>query len=339
MATVLAADLGGTKILVRLVRTASDGPAQETLFEHRYESGRYPSMNAVLSAFFEAASERGLTATPDSACLAVAGPVTDHGAHQTAKVTNLPWQLASDELQRDFGMARVRLINDFVAVGYGVASLSRHDDVVVYAGEENAEHVAPRVVLGAGTGLGVCQIFYGDRASPLVCASEGGHMDFAAQSDQQYRFQRFLSERYGHVSYDRIVCGSGIRDAFSFFAKETGKEQDEAVQRIAASDNPAAAISAGYSDNALCQAAIGLFFEIYGAMAGNLALLALPFGGVFLAGGIAPKLREQLLSSRFVPCYLDKGRLSYIVKRIPVYLIQDTSTGLTGAAYVAARRP
>lgn len=337
MKKVLAADLGGTKTLVRLVEVSSSGGAIRTIFERCYKSGDFGSMEAILVAFTAAADQEGHATRELSACLAVAGPVTEHGTHQSAVITKLPWQLSSADIHKQLGLKRVRLINDFVAIGYGVAATQRDDDVIVYAAEQKAIVGAPRVVLGAGTGLGVCQIFYPDGRSPMVCPSEGGHMDFSPQNDQQYALHRFMRERYDHVSYDRIVCGAGIRDAFLFFAEQAGQSKNDFVERIAASPDPAAAISAAYDRDPFCRAAIGLFFEVYGAMAGNLALLAMPFGGVFLAGGIAPKLRSQLGASQFTKTYLNKGRLSYIVKRISVHLIQDTSIGVNGAAYVAAQ--
>lgn len=334
MATILAADLGGTKTLVRLAQVASNGAVQRIILEQRYSSAEFSSLSAILEQFLSTASDHD---HPGAACIAVAGPVTEARSEQTAVVTNLPWRLASEELQQNLRISRVKLTNDFVAVGHGVAGKLRDDDVLVFSGGTAAVSDGPRVVLGAGTGLGVCQIFYPPGGNPLVCPSEGGHMDFAAQDETQYRFHRYMAEKHGHVSYDRIVCGAGIGDSFAFFAAQAGQSTNPEVRKILAADDVAAAVSSSAADNPLCAAAMDLFFAVYGAVAGNLALLAMPYGGVFLAGGIAPKLANGLRNSRFTKAYLDKGRLSHVVNKIPVRLITDTNIGLSGAAALAAR--
>jgi glucokinase len=294
---LLAGDIGGTKTLLRAV----EGDA--TLHEARFESGDYPTFDAMLTEFLAS-----VTGPIHAACFAVAGPVLN-GA---AEVTNVGWRL--DE--RAFAIPRVKLINDFYAVALGVPLLGPGDLVSLQAGTR--DRTAPMAILGAGTGLGEALIVHGQ-----VVATEGGHADFAPQDEEQTRLFLALHERYGHVSWERVVSGMGLVNIFTFLG---GQELDAAeIAELADAGDPRAIH------------AFEIFVDAYGAEAGNLALHVLARGGVFLAGGIAAKNVPRFTDGRFVESFTRKGRFRALMESIPVDLIVNEEVGLIGALEGARR--
>ena len=320
----LAGDIGGTKTLLQI--GAADG-IHAPLLQKSYPSAGYSGLSEILEEFLHEAGIKSIA----SACFALAGPVS--GRH--VKLTNLPWAVDADAIAERFGIAQVQLINDFEAVGYGVPVLRPGELLTLQAGEPNPQGV--RVAVGAGTGLGVAWLSWQDGGYE-VHPSEGGHMDFAPSDAAQYELLCYLQQRHGHVSYERIVSGPGLVSIFEFL-RDSGRV-NPSLQLVAAmqAGDVAAAIAqfARNGDTAACMA-LDLFISIYGAFVGNLALLALPRGGVFIAGGIAAKISAQMQAGDFLCAFRDKGRFSGLLETVPLHIVIDPQVGLLGASLYARR--
>lgn len=328
---VLAGDVGGTKTLLQLV--AVENGVFRSIHERRYDSVAHNDFNSLVGEFLRAASFLPAAAQPvDAACFGVAGPI--HG--QSAKITNLSWTVNAGAVGAEFGIADVSLVNDFAAVGFGIEALHEDDVASLQAGEP--EQCGTRAVLGAGTGLGEGILVWQDGHYQAL-PSEGGHVDFAPANEDQDGLLHYLRPIFGHVSYERILSGAGLVHIFEYLTG-TGLEKATAPLRQAMQKNdPAAAIS-GFGLDARDPAAVralDMFVAIYGAQAGNLALTTLPKGGVYVAGGIAPKIIARLRQGGFVRAFNDKGRFSALMQRIPVRVVMNPKVGLLGAALVASR--
>ncbi|ADE16106.1 glucokinase [Nitrosococcus halophilus Nc 4] len=327
---VLAADLGGTKTLLQVTRWTEETP--QVLAERRYHSSGYPSFDVLLQEFLTEVGD--IVSNLAGACFAVAGPV----AKGTAEVTNLSWRLEEECLQKGFGLPQVTLINDFQAIGYGIESLKPADFAVLQAGVP--EYAAPQAVIGAGTGLGQALLVWQEQAGHYqVLPTEGGHVDFAPRGELQIALLGYLSRHLEHVSYERLLSGSGLVTLYRFLKETSGETEDLALKKALEEGDPAAAISrfALERRDPLAGRALDLLARIYGAQAGNLALTCLPRGGLFVAGGIAPKIIECLQAGGFMEAFLSKGRLSQLLRQIPVKVILEPKVGLWGASRVAAR--
>lgn len=327
---LLAADIGGTKTLVALFQADDQGRLTNERVQ-RYDSPAFADFDLVVERFLETEA-RG--ADIAAACVAVAGPVkrTERGA--VAQVTNLPWRLDSQRLEQRFGIDVVNLINDFEAVGYGIETLNAEDLVVLQAGRVRRQ--GPRVVIGAGTGLGVAQLVWaGDHYE--IMPSEGGHVDFAPNGAEQVGLLEFLAEHYGHVSVERVLSGNGLVNIYEYLCVQHPAEVvGELRERMGREDPPAAiADYAAQHGESLAAQALNLFVSIYGAHSGNLALTALPYGGLYVAGGIAPKIIDRLRDGRFMEAFSDKGRMSDLTAEIPVFTVIQPQVGLMGAAHAA----
>lgn len=321
--TVMAADVGGTHTRVQLAEIADGIP--RAIHEHHYASAAYPDLTSLLRDFLGTTEGH-----PRYACIAVAGPVSRREEGQSARVTNLPWTFDSRTLAAHLKLSALEIINDFEATGHGIEALQPDDLITLQAGDPQAG--APRAVLGAGTGLGQALLMPCDGRYDVV-ATEGGHADFAPQTDLQYALLRDLQALHGHVSYERLVSGAGLVRIYEFLHRS-------AASAVPAYDgDPAAAVSrAGLAGtDALAIEALREFVRIYGAQAGNLALTCLPFGGLFVAGGIAPKILPALLNGDFLQTFNAKGRMEPLLKRIPVHIVIHPAPGLLGAALRAAR--
>ncbi len=319
MPTLLAADIGGTKTLLQISRI--DG---EVLINQRFVSSDFASFDDLLAVFFNSLPADYLPI--ESACLAVAGPIIG----RTAKVTNLPWQIDADGLCRTLPLQQVMLINDFAAVGEGIACLHSEDLTVLQVGKPDLS--APRAVIGAGTGLG--QAFMTPISTGWqVWATEGGHTDFAPTDALQQQLLDYLLQQYVHVSYERLVSGMGLVNIYQFLC-----DLKQTVSKLDASGELPAQISAmAQQQDPLAQQTMQLFVDIYGAQAGNLALTVMPRGGIYLAGGIASKNQPLFTDGRFMRAFLAKGRMQTLLEDIPVYLIRSIETGLFGAALMARK--
>ncbi len=330
---VLAGDVGGTKTLLRLAEVAPDG-AVHPVYERRFDSAVHEDFNALLQEFLNAAEFMPAAAGPvAAACFGVAGPI--HGRH--AKITNLPWRIDAGAIGAEFGIPSVQLINDFAAIGFGIETLREEDLVTLQTGEPEAN--GTRAVLGAGTGLGEGMLVWRDGGyQPLP--SEGGHVDFAPLDEAQIGLLRHLQKIYGHVSCERILSGPGLVKICEY-VMESGLEAP-APDFVAALDEfDAASTISEYAMNGRDPAAaraLDMFIAIFGAQAGNLALTLLATGGVYIAGGIAPKIITRLGQGGFIQAFNDKGRFAELMQRIPVRVVMNPKVGLQGAALVAGRQ-
>jgi glucokinase len=327
---VLAGDIGGTT--TRLWIAHSDGRALRVLREQCFESRRFRSLVDVLQEFLTAEAVAPITA----ACLAIAGPIRHADDGEYCKVTNLPWEVDSGELMRTLRLPQVRLINDFQAVGYGIEALRGDDLVELQPGI--AQRQAPCAVLGAGTGLGQgILVWQGDHYETI--ATEGGHVEFGPTDAVQLELARYLLETEGHSSYELILSGHGLVRLYGFLrAHGVTCESPQVAQRMREGDAAAAITQAALaSHDPLASQTLDLFVRIYGAQAGNLALAAGATGGIYIAGGIAPKILPKLRDGAFLQAFLNKANMTHYVAAIPVRVVVNTSVGLMGAALMAGR--
>ena len=312
---LLAGDIGGTKTL--LLRGLWRAGRLETLAEARFDSAAYPDLADIVGEFLA-----GVPA-PQAACFAVAGPVQPApGGGTQARITNLPWELDSDRLGRVLGIGRVSLINDLAAVGHGIAMLAPSDVLTVQAGRPQVDGM--RAVIGVGTGLGMALVVPcsgGGRVFP----SEGGHVDFAPLDDQQVRLREFARVRLGidRVSCERLTAGPGLALIHEFVGGDAAAPETVAA-RAAAGDT-------------LASAAMQLFAALCGAVAGDLALTCLPFGGLYLAGGVAQKNLSLFRAAAFLDAFAAKGRMTGLLRQVPLRVVTEPRVGLLGAAGYAAR--
>lgn len=320
---VLAGDIGGTHS--RLLLAEVDGPSVKTIHEEHYASQAFASLEEVLQLFLATIDRPPLTA-----CFAVAGPVQG----QQAQITNLPWRVETTALQHHFAFTRVELLNDFAAIGYSLPVLTPHDYLILQEG--NAQPAATRLVLGAGTGLGVALVTECNGASQVL-PSEAGHMDFAPRSKAECELANYLLQFYPRLSYEHLLSGQGLINLYRYQLHRSG--QAAASDSLLQQTDPAAAISqaasAGTNPSAL--EALAKFLELYGACAGNLALLGLALGGVYVAGGIAAKLAALFADSEFLTAFHAKSPMTDLMQEFPVKILVNERVGLLGAACYAGR--
>ncbi len=323
---VLVGDIGGTKTLLAIARVDASRVTVEA--RERYDSAGSPDQLTLVRRFCEARACEGLTAA-----FGAAGPVRDH----VCRTTNLPWVIDGDAIARDLGLASARVINDFEAAALGVAALDDEDLVPVQRGD--ADPGAPRAVLGAGTGLGeatLVPVEGGWRALP----GEGGHVDFGPRDAREDGLLAFLRARHGRVSVERVASGLGLPDLYAYL-KSLGRSESAEVAAELAREDPGAVIGehALAGDDPLCAETVELFLGAFGAEAGNLALKVLARGGVYLAGGIAPRLASLITAPEgpFLAGFRDKGRMRELIEAVPVWIITEPELPLYGAALTAAR--
>ncbi len=328
---VLTGDIGGTKTLLQIV-DAIDHDVR-VVAERRFDSASFADFASLLRVFLDI--ERDALAGVTDACFAVAGPVRDTDAGRTVKVTNLPWEIHARELEREFGLARVLLINDFEAIGYGIEALAEKDFVVLQPGAPVAR--GPRAVIGAGTGLGQAILLWqGSRYA--VVPTEGGHAGFGPTDELQLKLAWYLIKEHGRASYELILSGPGLARLYGFLKAYKAAPESPVVARAMQNGDPAAAITdaALKQNDPLAQQTLDLFVRIYGAQAGNFALTAGATGGVYIAGGIAPKIISRLTDGAFLAAFRDKGNMSPYVERIPVRVVMNINVGLIGAVMAAS---
>ena len=317
---VLAGDVGGTKALLRIDRW-SDGKAC-AVAEQLFKCDRYPDFSHIVEEFLHDKKEK-----IDAACFAVAGPIIE----QSAKLTNLPWTISARAIASRFEIGNVSLVNDFEAVGWGIQIIPAQDLLTLQRGTKQKDGV--RAVLGAGTGLGMC--FVGTEPRPRVYASEGGHVSFAPNDEDQIKLLQRLRQRHGRVSVERALSGPGLVNIFEFL--NNSRPACSELLRAMEEGDPAAAITefALRNRDPVAVKALDMFVAIYGSCAGDLALLTMARGGVYIAGGIAPKIKEKLADGAFMRAFLEKGRYTELLKTIPVHVVLDEKVGLLGASFVA----
>jgi glucokinase len=310
---LLAGDIGGTKTL--LLRGRWQAGQLETLAEARFDSAAYADLTDIVREFLAGAT------APQTACFAVAGPVQpipDNGTQ--ARITNLPWRLDSHRLADQLGIGQVGLINDLAAVGYGLAMLTPADVLSIQAGQPQIGGL--RAVMGIGTGLGMALVMPG-HSGPRVFPSEGGHVDFAPLNEQQLRLRAFVRQRLGieRVSCERLTAGPGLALIHEFLGGR-------------AVDGKAVAAGAAAGD-AIAREAMRLFAVLCGAVAGDLALTCLPFGGLYLAGGVVQKNLPLFSTPEFLDAFHAKGRMAALLRQVPIHAVTEPRVGLLGAARCA----
>jgi glucokinase len=320
---LLAGDIGGTKTILALF-SHENGPLHP-LFEASYTSDSYPGLDPIIEDF---CSQAG--ASPSTACFGVAGPVRG----TRAVITNLPWQPDTGLLQASHGFSRATLINDLVANGYAIPHLPVSDLFIVNKGLQTSGGAIG--IIAPGTGLGEA-IFTWDGSRYLAVPSEGGHSDFAPTSDLEYDLFSYVASLYGHVSYDRICSGRGIPVSYDFFKKHSEIEEPSwLAEQLATADDPTPVIVDAALDDTrackICRKTLQLFVAVLGAETGNLALKGLTTGGIYLGGGIPPRILPLITKDLFMTSFVSKGRMSYLMADIPVTVILNPNAALIGAA-------
>ena len=320
---ILAGDIGGTN--ARLAYFQPQNGGFRLISERVYPSREYSELGEIVSRFLEDTASR-----PEVACFGIAGPV-QNGRVETS---NLPWIIEQARLAKQIRLPATWLINDLEANAWGIAALSPEDLVPL---NRVAEAAGNQAVIAPGTGLGEAGLYW-NGSDHEVYACEGGHTDFAPQGDLQIELLRFLASRHQHVSYERILSGPGLVNVYEFLReKGCGDEPAEFAGKLAGGD-AAAEISRSALDgtNRLAEQALDIWISVYGAEAGNLALKAMATGGIFLGGGISPKILSKLTGPVFMQSFLAKGRLRPLLERISVQVITNDKAALLGAARCAA---
>jgi glucokinase len=329
---LICGDIGGTKVLLALAE--QNGEQLRWRLERRYLSRDYPDLTAMFADFMRIASDAALYPSDiTGGCLAVAGPVSEHG--RRAKLTNLPWEIDAGALASHFGTGPIRLVNDFAAAAAGIDAVEPASIIELQAGEPDAR--GPRLVVGAGTGLGVATMHWqgpehGNGGSYRVSASEGGHLGFAPTSELQVELWRHLARDGRRVSNEHIAAGPGMVSVYHFFQQRAGQPIDKAAKPETISE------AAKQDPHSLAARALEMFFRVYGAATGDLALATIPRGGVYIAGGIAARTLPQMQASPFIEAFNDKAPHSNLTRRFPVRVVTDLELGLKGAARIACGR-
>ena len=321
---LLAGDIGGTKTNLALFAPEH---GLEIQAQSTFRSARYDSLEDVVEDFLAEALLAESGAEVDSAVFGVAGPVVDG---ETA-TTNLPWVIREADLQQRFGLRQVKLLNDLEATAYGVIQLTDSD---VYQLNDVPPQDGTKVVVAPGTGLGEAVLFY-QGGHYHVIPSEGGHTDFGPTSLIEIRLLRYLMGRYGHISYERICSGAGLPLIYAFLKKQRfAPELPEMKRAIKAAADPTPVIVQKAMDGGceLSIATLNMFVSILGAEAGNLALKVMAHGGIYLGGGIPPKILNKLKDGTFQAALVNKGRFAEMLAQIPVYVILNEKTALLGSA-------
>jgi glucokinase len=322
-AIVVAGDVGGTKTHLGLYQLADN--KLSSIRDHTYVTRDFPNLEATLTDFLAGAGR------VNAACFGVPGPVIDRVSH----ATNVPWDMREQAIAASLGGAATRLVNDLEATSYGLLQLEDSQFAVLQRGESHRT-AASIAVIAAGTGLGEgALVATGDSWHSI--ASEGGHADFAPRGKTQVELLEFLTREFDHVSFERVLSGPGLHNIYRFLAAASpNKEPEWLVERMRTEDASAVISEAALSGkDATCKRALEMFVEIYGAEAANLALKFLAMGGVYLGGGIAPKILPMLEQDKFMRAFLNKGRLKSTLERIPVRVSLNPAAALVGAAHIA----
>lgn len=320
---ILAGDIGGTKTNLAYFNPKSG--ALDLASMASYPSRQHSSLRDIIEKYIR--DNRGdITA----AAFGIAGPVIDG----RCEATNLPWVVDSREIASVLGLHSTELVNDLEATAYGALHLEQHDMVLL-----NSAAAKPRgmkAIIAAGTGLGEGGLLWDGRRYRAV-SSEGGHSDFAPRNELEINLLRFMLQRYERVSYERVVSGPGIYAIYQFFRSRAGYPEPDWLRKAIEEGDPTIAVSnagAAGKDEA-CVETIETFVSLYGAEAGNLALKLLATGGVYVGGGIAPKILRAIQRGSFMKSFTHKGRFASLLQNIPVHVILNDKAALIGAAHVA----
>jgi len=329
---ILAGDVGGTKVHLALYNFA--GGRLATVRDHKFPSDEFATLDDVVRAFLAQAGDKQEEIV--AACFGCPGPVRDG----RLKLTNLPWTLDERDLQKSLGIEHIFLINDLEANGYGIPELAPESVFTLHQGDPGA--VGHRGLVSAGTGLGEALLIWDaktQRHRPLP--SEGGHCDFAPRNEREIALLNYLLRRLqGRVSCERVVSGLGIKNVYAFLRDDQKMEEPAWLRERMAGEDPNAVIGQCGEDGSseICFETLRMFTSSFGAEAGNVALKVLAMGGIYLGGGIAPKILKTMQNGEFTRAFLDKGRLSPLLEALPVRIILDDTCALLGAAAFAEAR-
>jgi glucokinase len=321
---IFAADIGGTNARLGLFEP---GTRLSAIATKTYPSRHHGSLEEIVERFL---AEH--PAAPKRACFAIAGPVSEGCAF----ATNLAWNVDAQRLGRVVGLKEIVLINDLEAVAHGLGDLDHDDVVVLHPGAPGAE--GNRAIIAAGTGLGEAGAYWdGHVHHPF--ASEGGHADFGARTREEMELLTRLSAKFGRVSYERLVSGSGLQEIYAFLRDRSLDQEPLWLTQEFAVEPPSVVIvrNALNGRSERCLEALDRFVSIYGAEAGNLALKIMARGGVWIAGGIAPRILARLQTPGFLESFLAKGRMRPLLERMAIRVILNDKVGLLGAARHASR--
>jgi len=323
---ILSGDIGGTKTRIALADVVSG--KIEIRREESYPSADYRSLESITAEFLGSTPD---TLLPQGAGFGVAGPVRNN----RCETTNLPWLIDGRAMERALNVPAVHLLNDLEATARGIGALSGSDLYELHPG--NPDPAGNISVIAAGTGLGeagMCR--HGEGVRPF--ASEGGHTDFAPTDELEFGLQQFLSRQYGHVSWERVVSGIGIADIYRFLCHHLGADTPPWLREQLERGDAGAAISeaAQSSRCEICERTMDLFVQLYGREAGNHALKVMATGGVYLGGGIAPKILRRLRKPEFLAAFFAKGRMEPLMRNMPVRVILNDRAALYGSTLSAA---
>ncbi len=319
---ILAGDVGGTKVHLALFDFIAGD--LKHVRDKQFPAREYAGLEAIVKEFL-------VTEKVTAACFGVPGPVRDG----RLRLTNLPWTLDRRELARDLKIDNVFIINDLQASGYGITELDAEQ--IYTLNEGDARQVGNRALISAGTGLGEGFIIW-DGRNYVPYPSEGGHADFAPRNRDEFDLLRFLANKYnGRISYERVVSGMGLTNIYEFLREVRGLEEPAWLAERMTHEDPNAVIteSALKAKSEICEKALDMFVSAYGAEAGNLALKLMSVGGLYVGGGIAPRILEKLKDGTFMKAFTDKGRLSQLLVNMPVRVILESRAALIGAAAYA----
>jgi len=322
---ILAGDVGGTKVNLALYDFVG-GDLKHTR-DKQYPAKEYSGLEEIVREFV-------VNEKVTAACFGVPGPVRDG----RLRLTNLPWTLDSRQLAADLKIDYVFLINDLQANGYGIAELT--GEQIYTLAEGDAQQIGNRALISAGTGLGEAFMIW-DGRDYVPYPSEGGHSDFAPRNEDEIDLLRFLKQKYnGRISFERVVSGQGLTNCYEFLREVRGLDEPTWLAERIAKEDPNAVITeiALAAKSEICEKAMDMFVSAYGAEAGNLALKVLSVGGIYVGGGIAPRILEKLKDGTFMKAFTDKGRLSQLLVNMPVRVILESRTALMGAAAYAEAR-
>ena len=322
---ILAGDVGGTKVNLALYDFV-DGNLKHSR-DKQYPAKEYSGLEEIVKEFI-------LSEKVTAACFGVPGPVRDG----RLRLTNLPWTLDSRELAADLKIDYVFLINDLQANGYGIAELGA--DQIYTLSEGDPRQIGNRALISAGTGLGETFMIW-DGRDYVPYPSEGGHSDFSPRNEDEFDLLRFLKQKYnGRISFERVVSGPGLKNCYDFLREVRGMDEAASLAERMATEDPNAVITelALAAKSEICEKAMDMFVSAYGAEAGNLALKILSVGGLYVGGGIAPRILEKLKDGTFMKAFVDKGRVSQLLVNLPVRVILESRTALMGAAAYAEAR-
>jgi glucokinase len=317
---ILAGDIGGTKTHLAIFQD------HNLMFQKSFPSQHYTNLETLITEFLKGYQ----AAFIERACFAIAGPVIDGVCH----TTNLPWIVEGDALAKTLQISQVTLLNDLEANAWAIAILPSAAFHTLHSG--SGKKKGNRAIISPGTGLGEAGLYWdGKHHTPF--AGEGGHCEFAPRNSLQMDLCRFLWQSFGHASYERILSGPGLHNIYLFFKKEIGRSEPDWLRDEMAQNDPAAVITRHALNQTaeLCVDTLNLFLSILGAEAGNLALKFMATGGVYLGGGIPPKILPLLKEPLFLTNFFDKGRFQSLLTTIPVHVILDDTACLKGAAYCA----